>query len=252
MKFDDLDAKMRKFETINDTKLPSDVYMIVRVDGRGFTQLTKKELALDKPYDTSFNGTMVYVTQRLMDSGFKCLYGYTQSDEISILISPDCTTFDRKLRKINSVMAGTASAVFTYDMDTIGVFDARTFMLPNDDLVVDYFRWRAQDALRNSLNSWCYWTLRDNEYTASQATKVMSGMSVQTKHDMLHNTYGINFNDIPTWQKNGVGVYNNVYMKDGENPLTGEITQVERRELVPHYDLPRGDEYGEFIRGLLK
>ena len=48
--------------------------------------------------------------------------------------------------------------------------------LPTVDLVVDYFRWRSEDAHRNALNSHCYWMLRKGGLDAQQATKQVKGL----------------------------------------------------------------------------
>lgn len=42
MKFDDLDIKMRVYETARDYCVVPKVYMIARIDGRNFTRLTKE------------------------------------------------------------------------------------------------------------------------------------------------------------------------------------------------------------------
>jgi tRNA(His) guanylyltransferase len=43
MKFDELDYKMRIYETCADIcVLPEEIFMVARIDGRGFTRLTKE------------------------------------------------------------------------------------------------------------------------------------------------------------------------------------------------------------------
>lgn len=66
--------------------------------------------------------------------------------------------------------------------------------------VVDYFRWRSEDAHRNALNSHCYWLLRKEGKSVGQATSTLEGMSVAAKNELLFQ-HGINFNDLPRWQK---------------------------------------------------
>ena len=41
MKFDDLDKKMRVFETAGDQCVLPEMFMVARLDGRSFTRLTK-------------------------------------------------------------------------------------------------------------------------------------------------------------------------------------------------------------------
>ena len=54
MDFDAFDKEMRRFEQSLDRLIPDDVYLVARLDGRGFTRLTKKEWDLEKPFDIKF------------------------------------------------------------------------------------------------------------------------------------------------------------------------------------------------------
>lgn len=51
MRFDELKRQMRVFETAHDRCVPSGIYMIVRMDGRGFTRLTKEAHKFKAPFD---------------------------------------------------------------------------------------------------------------------------------------------------------------------------------------------------------
>ena len=51
MKFDDLDAKMRVFETAHDYCVLPSIHMVARLDGRSFTRLTKEVHQFEAPYD---------------------------------------------------------------------------------------------------------------------------------------------------------------------------------------------------------
>ena len=112
MKFDELDAKMRIFETARDYRVLPGVYIVARIDGRGFTRLTKHVHRFAAPFDERFRDYMVATTEHLMGCGFNVVFGYTQSDEISLLFQRDETAFGRKTRKFNSILAGEASAAF--------------------------------------------------------------------------------------------------------------------------------------------
>ena len=113
------------------------------------------------------------------------LYGYTQSDEISLLVHRDEQTFGRKLRKYESILAGEASAKFALLLGAHAAFDCRISQLPNAELVVDYFRWRSEDAHRNALNGHCYWLLRKQGKSATQATTALLHLSVAQKNELL-------------------------------------------------------------------
>ena len=64
-----------------------------------------------------------------MDCGFRIAYGYTQSDEISLLFHSTEDAFGRKTRKLNSILAGEASAKFSLLLGDMACFDCiRSFI----------------------------------------------------------------------------------------------------------------------------
>lgn len=248
MKFNDLDERMRIYETAHDYCVIPGVYMIARIDGRNFTRLTKEIHKFESPYDIRFRDYMIATVEHLINCGFRVNYGYTQSDEISLLFHVDETAFGRKTRKFNSILAGEASAKVSVLLGDIACFDCRISEIPNIKGVIDYFRWRNEDAHRNALNAHCYWMLRKKGVPAQEATKYLSGMSVGDKNELLFKE-GINFNDLPNWQKRGVGLYWEEYDKTCINPMTGIETSAQRRRVKIDYELPMKEEYSEFLFG---
>jgi tRNA(His) 5'-end guanylyltransferase len=75
-------------------------------------------------------------------------------------------------------------------------------------------------------------------------------MGVGEKNELLFQG-GINFNDLPAWQKRGVGVYWVEYKKEAVNPKTGEGVSATRRRLKRDLELARGEEYDGLILGLI-
>ena len=250
MKFDDLDVKMRVYETSQDRCVLPGMYMVARIDGRGFTRLTKEVHKFEAPFDEKFRDLMVETVKHLMTCGFNVIYGYTESDEISLLFHPNENLFGRKTRKYISILAGEASAKFSALLGNAGAFDCRLSELPNPDLVEDYFRWRNEDAHRNALNAHCYWRLRQDNFTFNEATARIEGMSIAAKNELLFQ-YGINFNNLPAWQKRGIGIYWKEVKKEGFNPKTNKPILVDKRILHTDFELPMRDEYNRFIHDLL-
>jgi tRNA(His) guanylyltransferase len=246
MKFDDLDKKMRVFETLHDQYVLPGIYVVARIDGRSFTRLTKEVHKFDAPFDERFRDYMVETTQHLMTCGFRVLYGYTESDEISLLFDLEETAYGRKHRKWNSLLAGEASAKFSSLLGSPGAFDCRLSELPDKKLVVDYFRWRNEDAHRNALNAHCYWKLRAEKFSRTEATKRLEQLPIADKNELLFS-YGINFNKLPAWQKRGIGVYWKEIEREGLNPKSGQKTITRRRELFTEYHLPMKAEYDSFL-----
>ncbi len=251
MKFEELDTKLRVFETAHDLCVLPGLFIVARIDGRNFTRLTKETHKFDTPFDSRFRDYMVSTVEHLMNCGFRIVYGYTQSDEISLLLHRDEQGFGRKLRKLNSILAGEASAKLSLLLGSIAAFDCRVSQLPTLNLVVDYFRWRNEDAHRNALNAHCYWTLRKGGENPGAATEKLDRLSVSDKNELLYQRANINFNNLPNWQKRGIGLYWESYQKEGLNPMTGEKVLATRRRIKVDMDLAMKDDYSKFVRELV-
>ena len=116
MNFDELDSKMRVYEQSIDQVLLPELYLAARLDGNRFTRLTKELCHFEAPFDMKFRDMMVETVKSLMNYGFRVIYGYTESDEISLLFHPEENTFGRNVRKYNSILAGVASASFSMSL----------------------------------------------------------------------------------------------------------------------------------------
>jgi len=250
MNFEELDEKMRRFEQSLDQIIWPETYLVARADGRNFTKLTKEICQFEAPFDTRFRDAMVDTTKHLMECGFRIIYGYTESDEISLLFHPDDNTFGRKTRKINSVLAGEASACMSLQLGVPACFDCRVVPLPNLECVGDYFAWRQEDAHRNSLNAHCYWMLRKKGISPRQATKELEAKSISWKNELLFSE-NINFNDLPSWQKRGIGLYYTVYEKEGYNPVSGQTVTGTRNRITADMELKTGEAYRQWVLDFL-
>ena len=252
MKFEQLDRRMRIYETAHDHCVLPGMHMVARIDGRSFSQLTRRSQEFEAPYDARFRDCMVATLEHLVaHSGFSVLFGYTQSDELSLLFKRDESLFGRKLRKYLSVLAGEASAKFSLALGALGAFDARISQLPHEDDVVDYFRWRSEDAHRNALNGHSYWLLRRQGLDDHAATEQLKGVSVAERNELLFRG-GINFNEVPTWHRRGIAVRWIEVPETGVNPKTGAaVTNLKRRAIVD-YDLPMKADFDDLVRGIVQ
>ena len=248
MKTDDLDSRMRRREVFHDLKVPLDNWTILRLDGRSFSKLTKT--AFKKPFDLEFHHLMVSTTKALTQE-FNAVFAFTESDEISVLLPYHWDAFDREVEKIISLSAALASATFSLEFGKAVQFDSRFWISGDSEAVVDYFAWRQADTTRCALNGWAYWKLREEGMSAKDATLRLSGASTADKNEILHQR-GVNFNDLPNWQKRGTGVYFGTVTKTGNNPITGEDVEVQRRQMVVKEELDKGEEYRQYIRGKLE
>jgi tRNA(His) guanylyltransferase len=207
---DSLGDRMKSnYEDRYRIKLVRRTPVILRLDGKSFHTLTK--LHCDKGFDEKFNLSMVETSSKLVNNiqGAKC--AYTQSDEISLLLTDfdKLTTdawFDYNLQKIVSISAAMASVTFSNSFGTTGLFDCRAFNIPKEE-ACNYFIWRQKDWIRNSVQM-----LAQLNFSAKQLHK----KSLSDIHEMLHSI-GINWADLEDKWKNGIFIYKD---KKDEDELT--------------------------------
>ena len=109
-----LGQRMKEYEAVNEFKLVNNMPVIIRLDGRAFHTFTK---GFTKPFDFDFNNCMHYTMKRLCENIPNCVFGYTQSDEITLVLVNDfnpnsCAWFDNNLQKIASISASMATWIF--------------------------------------------------------------------------------------------------------------------------------------------
>lgn len=179
-------------------KLTRRMPVIIRLDGKAFHTLTKKCI---KPFDPNFRGAMENVGISLLNyiQGAKCIY--IQSDEISILLTDfdKLTTdawFDYNLQKMTSISAAFASVKFSEIFKQNGFFDARCFNIPKEE-VCNYFIWRQQDWIRNSIQM-----LAQSHYSHKELHK----KNTKDMHEMLHQKE-VNWNNLDSVWKNGTFIH---------------------------------------------
>jgi tRNA(His) guanylyltransferase len=247
MRPDELEQYMRELECFHSLRFLPGAWLILRLDGRGFSRFT--ESRFEKPFDLHFHEGMVQTAQTILEE-LQGLYAYTESDEISVLFPRDWSLFDRELEKAVSISAGVASAHFALTFGTRAHFDSRAILAAEDEQVVDYFRWRQADAARCALNGWCYWTLRKRGESIAGATAALQGKGIDFKNELLFQ-HGINFNDLPLWQKRGTGLYWETFEREGYNPKLDQKVLTTRRRIKIDRELPIGEEYAERVKGIM-
>jgi tRNA(His) guanylyltransferase len=239
----EFDAAQREGEWFHGLRVPTGMWAIVRVDGRGFSKLTTARY--EKPYDAAFAGSMSAAATAIVRD-FDAALAYSYSDEISIVLSPAHASFGRRVEKLVSIAAGLASATFTHDAGLPVHFDARVWIGAGERAVVDYLSWRQSDAASSSLTNWCYWTLRHAGASAKEATARLSGATVADKNDLLFQ-HSVNYNDVPAWQRRGVLLRWKPHERAAADPRTGARVTVVRRSLEVEDDLPRGEDFRALV-----
>ena len=168
--------RMKGYEKSSSNYLVKKVPVIIRLDGRAFKTLTKD---LHKPYDEVILSCMQDTMKYLCENIQGCVFGYTQSDEITLVLTDyenldSCAWFDYNAQKLASVSASMATYEFIMsfiksicyfnDKDTSYAeilsstirknisFDARALNVPKED-VINNIIWRQQDCINNYIIS---------------------------------------------------------------------------------------------------
>lgn len=222
------DRMKNNYENISRYYLTRRTPVIIRIDGKAFHTFTR---GFKKPFDDILVKTMQNTMKYLCENIQGCVLGYTQSDEISLVLTDyaELTTdawFGNNLQKMCSVSASMATLAFNkafndnivkyidshFDTDC-GVtkdlaeytkilinarnkgamFDSRVFSIPKEE-VCNYFIFRQQDATRNSIQS---------VGQANFSDKELHKKSTKDIQDMLMTQKGINWNDYATTLKRG-------------------------------------------------
>lgn len=179
--------------------LPRRTYTIIRLDGKAFHTFTRHCV---KPYDSTLRDAMTDTAKYLCEHIQGANLAYTQSDEISILLTDfskkeTAAWFDNNLQKMCSVSASMATAyfhsVYKAPTETLAFFDSRVFQIPDEIEVGNYFVWRQQDAERNSIQM-----LAQSKFSHKQ----LHGKSCPDIHEMLHGI-NMNWNDEDPRNKRG-------------------------------------------------
>jgi tRNA(His) guanylyltransferase len=247
---DSLGDRMKRYETTTQSHLIRRMSVIARIDGRAFHTFTKRLKHVDPslqdtPFSVLMHDVMMKTTAALVSGVQGCVLGYTQSDEISLLIRDWDTLdtqawFDYNVQKMVSLMAALATKAFNYcynehekiDLYDWAEFDCRVHNIPKEE-VTNYFIWRQQDASRNSVQML-------GRFHFSQ--KQMHGKNNSQVQDMLMLEKEVNWNNIPTWMKRGACVVRNPNVLDSstrvkwddEIPIfTQDRNYVEQRLVVP-------------------
>lgn len=201
----DISYRMKTYESKETSrKLIPCLPIYIRLDGRSFSYLCKD---MEKPYDVRMHRIMSRVTESLV-SGIHCCIGYTQSDEINLVLkgfeNNKDALFGNRIFKLTSTIAGTASSVFLLSYweefgkedypNIIPSFDCRVINLPNKTETANMILWRNMDASRCAVNSAARYYFSHEE---------LMHKSGPEKQEMLFQK-GVNWDNYPEHFKRGI------------------------------------------------
>lgn len=213
--------------------------------------------------------TMLYLCKNIQG----CKFGYTQSDEITLILTDYDTFetqawFDYEVQKMCSIAASMATMAFnkffyasstaentiwetcggTKEYEAIvqahqnaaekgAMFDARCFNIPKEE-VTNLIYWRQLDATRNSIQM---------VGQANFSHRELQNKSCNMIQDMLHEEKGINWNEFPTECKRGSACRK---VKEMVN-IAGTMEEIETWEIDRNMPILKGEDR-EYVESLIR
>lgn len=243
---DNLGDRMKKYEYITRTHLIPRMPVIIRVDGKAFHTFTR---GFKRPFDDILIKTMQETMKYLCENIQGCVLGYTQSDEITLVLVDykridSNSWFDYNIQKCSSIAASMATMAFNKYLNVnidqfvsntlkkyqslflVGddeeyynalekacskgaLFDARVFNIPKEE-VCNCLYWRQLDATRNSIQM-----VAQSQFSHKELNKKTCNML----QEMLFSERGINWNDYAPHYKRGSCCIKQTTLTNSDNPV---------------------------------
>ena len=236
---DELGKRMKEYyEQVPKTRLVRRMPVAIRIDGKAFHSFTK---GFEKPFDDVLIKAMQETTKYLCENIQGCVLGYTQSDEITLILVDYQTLttsawFDYEVQKMCSIAASMATMAFNKFFNrSLNDFVIDHYIDTGDGSKPEYdgvkklidtymlasqkgamFDARCFNIPKEEVTNLIYWrqldATRNSIQMVGQANfshKELHGKSCNMIQDMLMTEKGINWNDYPTHKKCGSCVIRN-------------------------------------------
>ena len=234
----DLERKIKSYEETYKIYLMYGTPKIIRLDMRAGKSFCKD---LKKPFDDIFSQCMIDTMKKLCAAIPGAKLGYTQSDEITIILkdinkgNQEVVFFKNSLTKIISNVASMATLIFNTEWGEqvkklcggkitsefnseelnelrpyvlnymVATFDCRYFEVPNIEELKNYCVWRQEDCYRNSINQ-----VARQYFSTEELNRVNTEMKITALEKI-----GVNLNQFPSKFFKGVVCFRVKETKNG-------------------------------------
>ena len=235
---DELGKRMKEFyESVPKTRLVRRTPVAIRIDGKAFHTFTR---GFEKPFDSVLMKAMQETMRYLCKNIQGCVFGYTQSDEITLILIDyqkldSSAWFDYEVQKMCSISSSMATMAFNkYFVQEVDKWGAETFGLEwheggtNDTEVINTPEWKLAGIYSKAIDKGAifdarcfnipkeevcnlvYWrqldATRNSIQMVGQANfshNELQGKSCNMIQDMLLTQKDINWNNYPVACKRG-------------------------------------------------
>ncbi|KAG8624386.1 hypothetical protein KVT40_007453 [Elsinoe batatas] len=216
-----------RFFEQTDMLLP-DTWIVVRLDGRGFSKFTKR-YSFAKPNDKRAIDLMNSAALETMRGLVDLVVAYGQSDEYSFVFHKDTQLFERRAQKLVTTIVSTFSVQYALQWpkffpdepltEPYPTFDGRHVLYPNIQTMRDYLSWRQADCHVNNLYNTTFWAMvNQGGQSPTDAELELKGTFSADKNEILFSRFGINYNNEPEVYKKGTVIYRD--LSESTRPLS--------------------------------
>ncbi|KAF9960257.1 hypothetical protein BGZ72_007515 [Mortierella alpina] len=202
---------VKEFEA--DDKLLRNVYILVRIDGKGFHKFSAAH-EFAKPNDVRALNLMNHAARSVMHELDDILIAFGESDEYSFLFRKSTDLYQRREAKIVSTVVSLFTSAYVYYWSDYfqdsrrplypPVFDGRAVLYPSEVEVKDYFAWRQADTHINNLFNTSFWALVEKGGLTPKAAEIrLSGTDSKDKNEMLFTEFNTNYSKLPAIFRKG-------------------------------------------------
>lgn len=280
-KMDALGDRMKGYENISRIYLTRRVPVIIRLDGKTFHTFTR---GFQKPFDRLLMATMQETMKYLCENIQGCVFAYTQSDEITLVLTDYATIktdawFGYNIQKMASIAASLATIAFntawsrnvdewaveripdwfeggTNDPDSIDQDALKQAELYSSRIGKALFDARVFSIPKEEVVNCLIWRQQDATRNSIEAVgqanfsnTQLHGKTCDNIQDMLWKEKGINWNDFPVDCKRGACCFKTETTEEVPNPHeNGAMVTVTRRKWKIDTEPPiftQGKEYVE-------
>ena len=227
---------VRDYEEATDNKLLKGCFIVVRVDGQSFHNVSR-DYCFTKPNDKRSLDLMAHAAKDVMLEYFpEVVVSYGHSDEFSFVFRASTRCYNRRMCKFVSLVTSLFTASFLRNWSTFFpssplrtniTFDGRCALYPDLKTLLDYMNWRQADCHINNLYNTTFHALT-GEYkrttlaedgisyslsdipayesvakmSTTEAHDKLKGSLSSDKNEILFSTYKINYNnELPQFRK---------------------------------------------------
>ena len=277
-KNDSLGDRMKGYEGVSRNFLTRRVPAIIRLDGKAFHTFTK---GMEKPFDLVLTQAMQETMKHLCENIQGCVLGYTQSDEITLVLTDYATIqtdawFGYNIQKMCSVSASMATMAFNREFERI----AEDWFHDNGpywksigvDVDVDLTIYKRYNAYQKKMFTAMFdsrvfsvpkedvcncliWRQQDATRNSIEAVG-QANFSHHELHkktcniiqEMLWSQRGINWNDFPTELKRGSCCIKRQFEETIDDPRNpGQKITVRRNKWIVDHEIPIFTQDREYV-----